>query len=939
MASIGDVFLRLLADDKEFAADVVKKAGAAGDTAGKSMGQRMGTAAKAGITAFGASAGYLLAGAVEAGSEFEDQLRTINTVAGLTDDELAKVGDNIQALSRETGKSTDDLTAGFYDLVSAGVPAGEAINVLRDSAKFATGALGTTGEAVDLVTSAMNAYGLEAKDSSRITDIFAKAVADGKVTAAQLGASIAQIAPIAASAGVSLEEVSSGFAILTAKGVPAAQAATQMRAAISGLLTPNETLNRIQERTGQNFTELLKAKGLAATLEELRKATHGNSDEFAKALGSIDAYQFALASTGENAEVFAAQIAETGDVTGLATQQYDEASKSSKKFGARLAAVFNTFVQDVGGAAGALAPFLMTVNQLGPAMRGLISPAKLLGGALGGLAGFLTTGLIDIARSSKVKGAASKIGMVIGKAIGPAIAASSALADGIGSALSKVGASAPIKKGADLLGKALGTTAGKAFGLAFVAAAVAVGIFELLSQNNEIRSQQEALLENNKKWLETATKEQIEAARLSAQQELDKLNEFNPLEFLVGSAARETSRTTLEQAIAEQDAALARLAENGATEGAKVGPATAEGIESGAPDVTEALSLINDRIRTAEGLGEAARELGQTIPGAIADGILDQQNDIDEGMAALRQQIEQERTPTAQAAHVIGNLISKEVSNGLRDGRPGVVARAREVRAAGEEELRTFIRNGGKIGKDAMDALAAGQKSKNGHIRKQSQRTLAIIDEEQQKLKGQSKKRGAEGTQGLADGVTSKKGAVRTATNGVAAVVRNRLPNRTDGERWGRGTIQGYADGLASKTAAAAAAALGVAQRVAAILRASSPPGPKSPLHFIDVWGERTMLAYAGGLEKGGEAAQSVLQRVLAAQHGFTVPVTASGVLGGSASIVGDVTIGSAAPINVATYGIPMKAETPAAVVRRIRRASRLGTVSVRPKPGSWERT
>jgi len=251
--NIGDVFMRVLADMTGFEADVTSKAAKAGDKAGATTGQRMGKAMTAGLTAAGAAAGTVFVGAIGGAANFEDQLRTINTVAHLTDDELKGVGNSILDLSKETGKSTDDLTAGFYDLVSAGVPANEAISVLRDSAEFATGALGSTAEAVDLVTSSLNAYGLEAKDSKRVTDIFAQAVADGKVTAAELGASIAQIAPIAAQSGVSLEEVSAGFALLTAKGVPAAQAATQMRAAISALLTPNKQLNDLQEQTGWDW--------------------------------------------------------------------------------------------------------------------------------------------------------------------------------------------------------------------------------------------------------------------------------------------------------------------------------------------------------------------------------------------------------------------------------------------------------------------------------------------------------------------------------------------------------------------------------------------------------------------------------------------------------------------------------------------------------------
>jgi hypothetical protein len=45
---------------------------------------------------------------------------------------------------------------------------------------------------------------------------------------------------------------------------------------------------------------------------------------------------------------------------------------------------------------------------------------------------------------------------------------------------------------------------------------------------------------------------------------------------------------------------------------------------------------------------------------------------------------------------------------------------------------------------------------------------------------------------------------------------------------------------------------------------------------------------------------------------------------------------GGSTQINLQTYGLPMRAETPAEVVGRIKRASRLGTVSRPPKPGTW---
>jgi TP901 family phage tail tape measure protein len=354
-----------------------------GDKAGQTLGQRVAGGLSKNrnmLTAFGATGGAAFAAMTEGAILFEDQLRTIQTVA--PDIDLTKVGNDIKALAAETGKTTDDLTAGFYDLVSAGVSADDAIGVLRESAKFATGALGSTGEAVDLVTSVMNAYGLEAKDSARITDVFAKAVADGKVTASELGQSIATVAPLAAQMGIEMEEVSASAAVLTAQGFSAGEAFTNMRQAMSALLTPNVTLNKLQEETGKNFADVAREKGLATALAELRIATKGNNDEFGRALGSTQALSFALASTGENYDAFGNQVTETFETSGLATEQYNIKSQSMAEQAKRTAAQLHNLALDAGAVVAPFGTLLFSVNQLAPGLRGLISPAKLLGGIL-----------------------------------------------------------------------------------------------------------------------------------------------------------------------------------------------------------------------------------------------------------------------------------------------------------------------------------------------------------------------------------------------------------------------------------------------------------------------------------------------------------------------------------------------------------------------------
>ena len=468
---IGDLYWALRADGAQLEPDMTKAAQQAGDKAGKTLGDKLSSKLR---TAIGAGLGTMFVGAVDAATTFQDQLATINTVAKVSDQQLQQIGDDIQQLSRDTGKSTDDLTQGFYDLVSAGVPADKAMKTLRDSSILAIGSLGSTAEAVDLVTSALGAYNMDASESARVTDIFATAVADGKTTVAALAGGISQVAPIAASAGVSLEEVAAATAIMTLKGDTASQAMTRIKNAIAALLTPNATLNTIQERTGINFAKLAADKGLAVALEELRKATKGNNEEFAKALGSSEALTLAFSVTGDNAAAMADELANVkggADKGGVALEQFGIKSKSAAEQGKRLAAQIQTFIQDVGGPfVNSVGPAVFALNQLGGAFgKGGIA-AKLFGGIIGGLTGKflpnLRNGLIKAFAAAEIGTRAETLGLRLQTALIKGLTVKDRVVDAVSLLWERVLNSGPVKK---LIGVA-GTAAG-----ALYAAAVKAG--------------------------------------------------------------------------------------------------------------------------------------------------------------------------------------------------------------------------------------------------------------------------------------------------------------------------------------------------------------------------------------------------------------------------------------------------------------------------------
>ena len=75
---------------------------------------------------------------------------------------------------------------------------------------------------------------MSAEEAGTVSDQLFTTVRLGKTTFGELGASIAQVAPIAAAYGISIDQVLGAVASLTKQGTPTAQAMTQIRAAIQG---------------------------------------------------------------------------------------------------------------------------------------------------------------------------------------------------------------------------------------------------------------------------------------------------------------------------------------------------------------------------------------------------------------------------------------------------------------------------------------------------------------------------------------------------------------------------------------------------------------------------------------------------------------------------------------------------------------------------------
>jgi len=321
--NLGDLIVRIQGDTSGLTASL-KQASQSMQNVGKSM-QSAGKSMSMYITAPLVAAGTA---AFNLQKDFEASMSKINGLVGVSQEQVSKWSQEILKLAPSLGKAPKELADGLFFITSAGIKGAEAMDVLTASAKASAAGLGETATIADLVTSAMNAYGVENLSAASATDILVAAVREGKAEAASLAGAMGQVLPIASEMGVSFDQVGASVAAMTRTGTEANTAAMQLKNILASLLKPSqqaeEALNSMGISAG-TLRKMIREDGLIATLSYLRKLTNQyGEDAMANVFPNIRALSGVLDLMGSNAE----------DNIGIFERMADSTDSLNKAFGA-----------------------------------------------------------------------------------------------------------------------------------------------------------------------------------------------------------------------------------------------------------------------------------------------------------------------------------------------------------------------------------------------------------------------------------------------------------------------------------------------------------------------------------------------------------------------------------------------------------------------------
>lgn len=325
--SLASAYVQIIPSADGISGKLAEVMGGEAAAAGKISGKGLGSALVRTLTKVVAAAGIgkMLQSAFTGGTAFESAMAKVGTIADTAKVPLESLSSQVLQVSGDMHIGANEIAEAAYQAISAGQDTGNAVAFAGQASMLATAGFTSTTSAVDILTTALNAYGKGADEAGHVSDVLLTTQNLGKTSVDELAGSMGRVIPLAAAYNVSMENLSSGLAIMTANGIATAEASTYTKSMLNELGDTGSTVGKIlQQQTGKSFAELnADGKSLGDVLQVLYDSVGGNATKFAGLWSSVEAGTGALSLASSGADKFNGVLQQMQADSGATQTAYD----------------------------------------------------------------------------------------------------------------------------------------------------------------------------------------------------------------------------------------------------------------------------------------------------------------------------------------------------------------------------------------------------------------------------------------------------------------------------------------------------------------------------------------------------------------------------------------------------------------------------------------
>lgn len=328
----------------------------------------------------------VIGGAISQYNSFDTAMRRANTMALQSGEAYDKMRGQIVSMSREIPLVRDELANGLYEVVSNGVPEDNWIGFLDRSARAAVGGCADLGTTVGTTATIIKTYGLAWDQATSVQDKMQMTAKKGKTSIAELGQALPRVSGSASQLGVELNELMAVFASTTGVTGNTSEVSTQLAAVLNSLIKPTSEASKAAEAMGIRFdaASVKAAGGFANFLTQLDASVQAYATKsgqlsetiYGQLFGSAEALRLLGSLTGEQKDVFAANIQAMADSTGAIDEAFEIMSDSNDSFAQKLSSAIASMTDWAGSAAKVAGPVLDLTANAGMAVMSIAQLTK-----------------------------------------------------------------------------------------------------------------------------------------------------------------------------------------------------------------------------------------------------------------------------------------------------------------------------------------------------------------------------------------------------------------------------------------------------------------------------------------------------------------------------------------------------------------------------------
>jgi len=306
--------------------------------------------ATVGIVAALTAIGNALIGCSQAAAGFETNVAMVSTVADTAALSAGELSAQISGLSMDTARNVNELADASYNAISAGVATADAVATVGDAAKLAKAGFTSSSSALSVLTTTLNAYGLEASEVTGISDSLIMSQNLGVLTIDQMANSMGKAISTASAYSVDLYNLESGYISLTKAGISVEESTTYISSMFNELGSAGSNVaSIITEETGKSFGQLMNAGyTLADVLDIVYESAGRDGEAMMNLWGSAEAGKAANAIINQGLDTFNSNLEKLANSAGTTQAAYEAMTNTTAYSTERMENSFNNLSIAIG---------------------------------------------------------------------------------------------------------------------------------------------------------------------------------------------------------------------------------------------------------------------------------------------------------------------------------------------------------------------------------------------------------------------------------------------------------------------------------------------------------------------------------------------------------------------------------------------------------------